>query len=86
MSGGWHSYTLPLPALCVQLHSLQSTTTLHSASGSFVACAGGENEFIWQAWAVLEGKLGNAGYARKVCRPWWLDARFFCFLCVCCSM
>ena len=54
-----------LPSLC------------NSASGSSVACAGGENEFIWQAWAVLEGKMGNAGHARKVCHILWQHARSY---------
>lgn len=28
--------------------------------------AGGLNEYVWQAWAHLEAKLGNVGQARKV--------------------
>ena len=27
---------------------------------------GGRNEYIWQAWATLEARAGNASHARKV--------------------
>lgn len=27
---------------------------------------GGQNEYIWQSWATLEAKCGNASKARKV--------------------
>ena len=27
---------------------------------------GGRNEYIWQAWATLEARAGNASQARKV--------------------
>ena len=29
--------------------------------------AEGQNEFIWQAWATLEARVGNVAKARKVC-------------------
>ncbi len=34
-----------------------------------VLVAGGQNEYIWQAWATLEARVGKASQARKVRDP-----------------
>ena len=44
-----------------QPYVLQSNTIHHCT-----LVAGGLNEYIWQAWAYLEGKQNNIGQARKV--------------------
>lgn len=45
-------------SLCVSL-VLASQPTRH-------VHAGGENEYIWQAWATLEAKQGHIAMARKL--------------------
>ena len=36
------------------------------AASHAVLLAGGQNEYVWQSWAMLESRCGNIGQARKL--------------------
>ena len=37
-----------------------------ASSATAPVCAGGQNEYVWQAWATLESRCGRIAQARKL--------------------